>query len=76
MEEGEEVFRIAYNTYVENIVTMYLGWREYPNYKYCKNCGKEIKVMGNRQKYCPKCAKEIEKNNTKNRVKKHRNGGM
>ena len=74
--EGEEVFRITRDTCVENIITMYLDWRGYPNYKYCRCCGKEIKVMGNRQKYCPKCAKEIEKNNTKNRVKKHRNREM
>jgi tRNA(Ile2) C34 agmatinyltransferase TiaS len=59
-EEGEEVFRISYNAYVENIVTMYLDWREYPNYKYCKVCGKEIKTTGNNKKYCSKCAKDKE----------------
>ena len=59
VEEGEEIFRITYDACVENIVTMYLDWREYPNYKYCKNCGKEIKATGNRQKYCSKCAKKI-----------------
>ena len=59
VEEGEEIFRITHDACVENIVTMYLDWREYPNYKYCKNCGKEIKTTGNRQKYCDKCAKKI-----------------
>ena len=72
VEEGEEVFRITYNTYVENIVTMYLDWREYPNYRYCKNCGKEIKVTGNRQKYCCKCAKQIQLENQKKAMNKKR----
>lgn len=58
-DEGKEVMRISYDDDIENIILRYLDWREYPNYKYCKNCGKEIKTTGNRQKYCDKCAKKI-----------------
>ena len=72
VEEGEEVFRITYNTYVENIVTMYLDWREYPNYKYCKVCGKEIKITGNRKKYCSKCAEKIKDSQDKQRYEKRK----
>ena len=65
--------RIKNDDDIENVILRYLDWREYPVYAYCKCCGKEIKISGNRKKYCSKCAKEIEKRNVNNRVRKHRN---
>lgn len=43
-----------------------------PNYKQCVNCGKLIKIKGNRQLYCEDCYKKINEADAKNRMKKYR----
>lgn len=40
--------------------------------KPCESCGKLIKVKNNRTKYCEVCLKKIEKEQTRERVRKHR----
>lgn len=58
--EGEEVIRIKNDDDIENIIVKYLDWRQKPFYRYCKCCGKEIKMTSNSKKYCTKCSKNIE----------------
>lgn len=45
-----------------------------PGYKVCENCGRLIKIKGNRQKYCEKCYEKINCKMTNERQKQQRNG--
>lgn len=40
--------------------SIYHSIRKSNEYKYCINCGKQIKTKSNKTKYCPKCAKEMQ----------------
>ena len=59
-------------TNIERIVMEYMNWRGNPQ-GYCTICGKRIVSRAKKQPiYCSKCKKEITKEQTKNRVRKHR----
>lgn len=71
--EGEEVMRLKLsNDNIESVILNYLKWRKLKGYKYCKECGVEIKMTGANSKYCFKCAKKREKEKSNDRVKKFR----
>lgn len=63
LSEGneEEVLKIYTLDNLGNQIMAYLK----PNYKQCKNCGKLIKVKGNKTMYCDKCASFIKNEQNK-----------
>ena len=44
-----------------------------PNYKQCINCGKMIRIKGNKTMYCEDCAEKMLKNSWKTASEKYRN---
>ena len=67
-EEGEEVIKVYEMKNLGNQILAKLK----PNYKQCVNCGKMIKIKGNKgrpQKYCEDCAYKIDKQKAKERMR-------
>ena len=68
-EDDEEVIRIYQ---MKNLGNLFLAHIR-PNYKQCEECGRLIKIKGNKTMYCKKCLKENTKENWRIASKKYRN---
>jgi hypothetical protein len=77
-EGGFEIFYAEDDTYGKNIFDVIRSPtdidKHYP--PYCEKCGKVIDKTGDRQKFCEGCVVEVNKEQTRNRVKKHRENKM
>lgn len=58
-------------TSFENIGNQYIANFK-PGWKMCEQCGKLVKIKGNRQKYCKRCYEKINEADARNRMKKYR----
>lgn len=68
IKEGKEVIKVYKMKNLGNQILAELK----DGYKQCTNCGKLIKIKGNRQLYCEDCYKKINEADAKNRMKKYR----
>ena len=76
IEIAEDIFCKLSPYELDSVDLIWRAWNGDEKIGTCEECGRFIEITGNRTIYCKSCSDKKERENTKNRVKKHRKSKM